>query len=184
MGLRRGLTRAHELEVEQWALWGQVATQVGVGGAVVGGVVALSSFLPGAPFVPRAEAVGWFLLLLVVPLLLGTVLALRLGGIVGVRDTVQAFVGLPKATLRLTLVVVVAFVVVALTALGSPFATEERDGRYFANDEAVTVELTRGEYDQRQAEGSRQAAAAAGVLYTVLAAAGLLVRKDPEASLV
>jgi hypothetical protein len=44
------------------------------------------------------------------------------------------------------------------------------------------VELSRDDYDERQAEASRLAAATAGAWYTVLAAAGLLVRKGPEAT--
>lgn len=46
--MRRVLTRSHDLEVQQWALWGQVATPIGIGGVVVSAAIALSSFLPGA----------------------------------------------------------------------------------------------------------------------------------------
>jgi len=84
--------------------------------------------------------------------------------------------------LHFTLVVAVVFAAIGLTGLGSPFATEERDGRYFATDNGETVELSRADYDDRQAEASRLPAATAGALYTVLAVAGLLVRKDPEST--
>jgi hypothetical protein len=180
--MRRVLTRSHDLEVQQWALWGQVATPVGIGGVVVCAAIVLSSFLPGAPFILNSEVVGRALLVLVLPVFFGTVLALRLGGTIGTRNTVLAFLGLPRVVLRLTLVVAVAFAVAGLTGLGSSsLATDERDGRYVATDDGEAVELSSADHDKRQAEASRRAAATAGVAYTVLAAAGLLVRKEPEA---
>jgi hypothetical protein len=133
------------------------------------------------PFVLNSGAVSRALSVLLLPAFFGTFLALRLAGTLGTRNTVHAFLGLPRSVLRRTLVVIAAFALIGLTALGSSsFFTEESDGQYLAADDGETLGQSRADRDQRQAEASRRAAAIAGAAYTVLAAAGLLVRQQLE----
>jgi hypothetical protein len=158
--------------------WARFALPVGMVGAVVCAALAASTYLLGAPYVPAGVAA--LLFVGIFPLHLGTVFMLR--ELSPERRNLRGVLRrLPPAVVALTAVGFVGFWLIAMASLlGDAGSTEERDGRFYANDHGELTEITEDEYDERRAAESRLFAAVPGAFYAVGAAVGFLARTEAD----